>query len=304
MPVLTPIAVVLGLLLPHVFITFRPFVPWLFGTITFAGALNLRFREIGKSITDPIPLALFFFSTHVVMPVLAFLAGSLAFPDSPDTVSGYVLLFSIPTAVSGLIWVSIYRGDRALSLSFIFLDTLIAPLVVPFTVSLLLGAKIALDMRGMTGSLLLMVVFPTIAGVLLNETSKGAVPRVISPYLGPFSKLCFVLVISANTSAIASQLNPANPKIWIIGGMGIFLTVLGFLFSKLIGVLGRLSPGKRGSLFFAGGLRNISAAATLAIDFFAPEAALPCILGMLFQQILSALMGRLFLGKVIRSPQI
>jgi predicted Na+-dependent transporter len=154
-----------------------------------------------------------------------------------------------------------------------------------------------MDMWGITIALLLMVVFPTIVGVSLNETTKGAAPKLLSPYLGPFSKFCLVLVIAANTAAIAPQLHVTDPKVWSIGGVSILLVASGFLLSKLMGILGRLSPERRTSLFFAGGLRNISAAATLAIEFFAPEAALPCILGMLFQQVLAALMGRLLLKK-------
>ncbi|MDR2630818.1 MAG: hypothetical protein LBC60_07835 [Spirochaetaceae bacterium] len=297
MPLLIPSGVLAGILLPHVFIRLRPLVPLLFGVMTLSGAIKLRGRDLARAVTDPLPVLLFFLFTHGFMPAFVFLLSRLVFSGNPDIVSGYVLLFSIPTAVSGFLWVSLYGGDPALSLTIILLDTLVAPLVVPGTVTLLLGTSLTLDMTGITVSLFFMVVFPTILGVLLNETSREKIPRLISPYMGPLSKCCLTLVVSANTAAIAAQVRPREPVFWIVGISCVILTALGFIGSSLAGRIGRLSPAKQTTLFFAGGLRNISASATLAIEFFPAAAALPAILGMLCQQILAALLGKLFVGK-------
>ncbi|MDR2758231.1 MAG: hypothetical protein LBB78_02485, partial [Spirochaetaceae bacterium] len=296
MPVLIPSGVLAGILFPRVFILLRPFVPWLFGVMTLSGAIKLRARDLGKAVTDPIPVLLFFLFTHVLMPGIVFLLSRLLFSGSQDIVSGYVLLFSIPTAVSGFIWVSMYGGDPALSLTIILLDTLCAPLVVPGTVTLLLGTSLTLDMTGITVSLFFMVVFPTLIGVLLNEISRGKIPRIISPYVGPAAKICLTLVVSANTSAIAAQVRLQDPVFWLVGITCVFLTALGFIGANLTGLIGRLNPEKRTTLFFASGLRNISASATLAIEFFPEAAALPAILGMLCQQSLAALLAKLFVG--------
>jgi predicted Na+-dependent transporter len=77
----------------------------------------------------------------------------------------------------------------------------------------------------------------------------------------------------------------------------VFLTALGFIGASLAGLFGRLSPAKRTTLFFAAGLRNISASATLAIEFFPEAAALPAILGMLCQQSLAALLVKTFVRR-------
>jgi predicted Na+-dependent transporter len=82
------------------------------------------------------------------------------------------------------------------------LDTIAAPFLVPGTLSLLCGAKVALDMTGMAVSLVLIVVIPTILGVAINEASRGKIPARISPYFNPFSKICLMLVIAANASAV------------------------------------------------------------------------------------------------------
>jgi tagaturonate reductase len=125
--------------------------------------------------------------------------------------------------------------------------------------------------------------------------------------MGPVSKLCLILVISANCAAVAPQFNPQNIRIWIIAGICICFSVLGFSLGKLTAFLGRRlgffgkgDKEKEISIFLASGLRNTSAAMTLSIDFFSPAAAVPAVLGIMFQQTICALMGRLFMGKVSR----
>lgn len=303
MPVLTPFGVILGFLFPLVFIQLRPFIPWLFSILTLSGALRLRVKDLGRAVQDPLPILLFFLSAHVMIPLAVFLLCRLVFSGDGDTISGYVLLFSVPTAVSGFIWVSIYQGDSALALTLILLDTLAAPLVVPHTVSLFLGSQVALDMTGITLSLIFMVVAPTIIGVTLHEASRGKIPLLISPYLNPLGKICIISVIAANASAVAPQVRFDNPKVWFVAVFCVFFSIFGYSCSKLTGILGRLRHEKMVAIFFIAGLRNISAATTIAIEFFPEAAALPALLGIVFQQSIAAIMGKLVLGRKKRKDR-
>jgi tagaturonate reductase len=297
MPVLTPSGIVLGFLLPGIFINLRPFVPLLFGIMTLSGSLKLTIRELGQTIRSPLGIGLFFLSSHILMPLAALSLSSLVFRGDADTVAGYVLLYSVPTAVSGFIWVSIFRGDNALCLTLILLDTLLAPLVVPGTISLLLGTQVPIDIWGIAFSLILMVVIPTIIGVGINEISRGKVSGLVCPYLNPLAKICMVTMIAANTSPVASHIRLDDPKVWLTAAMCIVLAAIGYVLSKFTGIAGRLQNEKRITLFFSAGLRNISAATTIAIEFFPEAAALPCLLGIVFQQVAAAFMGKILLGK-------
>jgi predicted Na+-dependent transporter len=152
-------------------------------------------------------------------------------------------------------------------------------------------------MSGIALSLVLMVVIPTIIGVFLNETSKGAVPKAVSPYLNPFSKICLLIVISANAAAAAPKVNLLDPKMLLIALLCVVMGVLAYLVAWPVGRVAKLNQKKQVSLFFAVGLRNISAATTIAIDFFPPAAAVPALLGIVFQQTLAAVMGRIMFKK-------
>jgi predicted Na+-dependent transporter len=143
----------------------------------------------------------------------------------------------------------------------------------------------------------MMVVVPTIMGVAANEISRGKAPQYVSPFLNPLAKVCIILVIAANASAVAPRVHFNDPKVCLIDGVCILLAATGYVLSKLIGIICRLSPAKRVTIFFSSGLRNISAATTIAIEFFPEAAALPALLGIVFQQSMAAIMGKLLMGE-------
>ncbi|MCL2209339.1 MAG: hypothetical protein FWC19_03780 [Treponema sp.] len=292
-PVTTPCSIALGFLLPAFFINLRPFIPWLFGIMTFSGALKLKASELKDAVRSPYPIFLFFAASHVIMPVISLAVSSVFFDDS-DVITGFVLLFSGPTAVSGFIWVSIFRGDMALCLTLILLDTILAPLVVPGSISLLMGAKVALDMSGIAVSLLFMIVIPTAAGVAVNEASGAKIPKAICPCLDPLAKICLMLVIAANAAIIAPVIRFSDPLIWKAAVLVIILTFAGFALIKLITVTGRCGFPKDIAVIISGGLRNNSAVMTIAVAFFPQAAVLPTLVSIIVQQSIAAIAGRMF----------
>jgi bile acid:Na+ symporter, BASS family len=295
-PVITPLSVALGLLFPNFFLPLRPYVILLFSIMTFSGALKLTAVELGSAVKSPAPILLFFFSTHVLMPLAALFLSSQFIKDT-DVIAGFVLLFAGPTAVSGFIWSAIYKGDKALGLSLILLDTLLAPLVVPGTLSVLMGTKVAMDMSGIAVSLIFMVVVPTIIGVALNETSRGAIPHKICPAVDPFAKFCLMLVIAANSAAIAHIFKLNDPLLWKTGVLCLFLTVSSFLLARLNGIAAKCDNEKTAALVIAGGLRNNSAVMTIAVTFLPEAAVLPTLMSIILQQSIAAVMGRLIIRR-------
>jgi tagaturonate reductase len=295
-PVTTPLAVAFGFFLSDTFIHLRPFVPWLFGMMTFSGALKLKATELGNAVKKPVPILLFFFTSHVIMPVAALLTSSSLIAN-PDVITGFVILFAGPTAVSGFIWVTIFKGDKALGLTLILLDTLLAPLIVPATVYIFKGSGVVMDMTGIAISLLFMIVIPTIIGVTLNETSKGKIPAAVCPVLDPLSKICLLFVIAANTSAVAPNVQFNDPLVWKTAMFCVILTTIGFLLARLNGIIGKCSNEKNIALVVSGGMRNNSAVMTIAVTFFPEMTVLPALLSIILQQAIMAIMGRLLVKK-------
>jgi len=297
LPLIAPAGVILGFLLPGIFIQLRPLVPYLFGMMTLSGALKLRTAEFGKTLRSPIPILVFFIFTRIVMPLIGLAVTTLFFKDKPDIATGFILLLSGPIAVSSFIWVTIYNGDKALCLTLIMLDTILAPFIMPGTISLLMGTKVTIDIFGIALSLILMVVLPTIIGVTINETSRGKIPAIICPYLNPLSKICLILVIAANSSPVSKMIKFNDKLVWLIAGVCILLIVIVFLLSRLSSLIIKCNREKSASLLFCGGMRNISSVTTIAVTFFPETAVLPALLGILCQQSVCAIMAKLLLPK-------
>lgn len=206
MPLITPSSILLGVLCgswlsPYTFLS-----PWLFAFMTFSGSISLSFRDLVGVLRKPLPLFVCLFILHLAMPFVALGLGHIVYPTDAYTITGMVLAAAIPTGISSFVWVSIYRGNIALTLSIILIDTLLAPFIVPGIMSLLLGTSIHLDSAAMMGSLFWMIVVPSLLGMLLNEWTKGAIAPVWGPRLNPFSKLFMAIVVAINGSVVAPYL--------------------------------------------------------------------------------------------------
>ncbi|MFA6731297.1 MAG: bile acid:sodium symporter family protein [Sphaerochaeta sp.] len=298
MPVLTPSGVILGLLLGSLISWMKPSVSYLFAFITFSGALGISSQDFFKVIRKPKAILVFLFGSNLVMPLLSWSLANLLFPNQSEVITGFVLLMSIPTALTGYIWAGIYKGSEALSLTLILVSTLLAPLLTPLTVRILARTSVQIDVTGMMISLLLMVVLPSMAGILINNVTKAKVTEHVSPCLRPFSKIALFLIIGINTSQIADRLiSNASLTYLPIALLCAFLAAVGYPLSNALGKAAGLLEPERKSLTFASSLRNISAALVLAIDYFPAETALPVILSIVFQQTTCAIMAYLLYGR-------
>lgn len=294
MPLLTPTSVTIGLLLsdwlhPYIFA-----VPWIFAFMTFSGSLGMNFKDLHRVISHPLPIMLFLIIIHAVMPLMAWGAGSLIFPNDPLTVTGMILLLAIPTGIVSFVWVSIYKGNTVLTLSMILVDTLLSPFIVPYTLSLLIGTKVQMDTWGMLQGLLWMVVVPSLIGMAVNQASKGKVKASWGPVLAPFSKLGLAVVVMINSAVIAPYFKEWDVRVIGIAAVCIVLVASGYVIGIGVSRLFKMDRGAAVSMMYNSGMRNISAGAVLATTFFPPAVAVPCIIGMLFQQMMASFFGYFF----------
>ena len=103
MALVTPACLAFGVLFPQIAKHGVPFVPYVFAFMTFTGALKSRFRDVANVFRNPAPLLIVMALLHLVIPGIVCGVGTLAFPGNPDLVTGMVLEFAVPTAVSALI---------------------------------------------------------------------------------------------------------------------------------------------------------------------------------------------------------
>lgn len=291
MPLITPTSVVLGVLLSGYLTDFSFLIPWIFAFITFAGSLNSNFKSLTNVCLHPLPIVVLIVFLHILMPIWAWSVGHITFNEDILTITGIVLGMSIPTGVASFIWVSIYKGNIPMTLSFILIDTILSPLIVPYCLSFLIGEKIEMDFFGIMQGLAGMIVVPSLLGMALNQLTKGKVTEKLGPRLAPFSKIFLGIVVMLNGAIVAPYLKDINLKLVSITVVVFIIAITGYLFSFLIGKLIRSDRDTVVSLTFSGGMRNISAGAVIAVTYFSPAVAVPVVVAMLFQQVLASFAG-------------
>jgi len=293
MPIITPVSVILGVLFAHSLHSFAFLVPWLFAFMTFAGSLSSNFRSFKEAVLHPLPIFLTLAILHIFMPLGAWAFGHLAFHGDLFTITGLTLAMAIPTGITSFIWVSIYKGNIPLTLSVILIDTFLSPLIVPYTVSFFIGAKVEMNTMDIMSGLIGMIVIPSLIGMLANQISKGKAKEVLAPRLAPFSKIFLGIVVLINSSVIAPYLRHIDWKLVEIAAAVFLIAFSGYYLSFIIGRIFKQKKDTVVAITFLGGMRNISAGAVVAVSYFPAKAAVPVVIGMLFQQILASTYGHI-----------
>jgi BASS family bile acid:Na+ symporter len=291
MPLITPVSVVLGVLLATYLKDFAYLIPYIFAFMTFAGSLGSNFKSFKEAVSHPVPILAALVMLHIVMPLWALGVGHLTFNGDSYTITGLVMVMVIPTGVTSFIWASIYKGNIALTLSIILIDTILSPFVVPFTLSLIVGQKVEMDTWGMMKGLFGMVAIPSLLAMLINQWTKGKAKEILGAPLAPFSKLCVGITVMLNGAVVAPYLRNIDLKLVGIVTVVFFVALTGYMFSFLAANLLKRDRGTVVSLLFTCGMRNISAGAVIAVTYFPPAVAVPVVVGMLFQQVLASLNG-------------
>ncbi|MDQ0229412.1 bile acid:sodium symporter family protein [Metabacillus malikii] len=293
MPLITPTSVIIGVLFAHYFTELSFLISWIFAFITFSGSLNSSFSSLKNALKSPLPLLLVFLLLHIIMPSIAWLMGHLLFQDDQLTVTGFVLASVIPTGITSFLWVTMYKGNIGLGLAIILFDTLLSPFLVPHTLAVYVGQNVEIDTISMMNGLLWMVVIPSLFGMLMNQLTKGK-SKIVGTTLAPFSKLGLGFVVMINGAVVAPYLVNISNKLIIIAVIVFILAFIGYLLAWLFGIFFKQDRDSIVVMIFTGGMRNISAGAVIAVQYFPAAVAVPVIIGMLFQQILASIFGALF----------
>jgi len=292
-PFMTPTFLTFGLLLGATVGRFAGIVPWLFALATFIGSLKIDFNAFISTVKKPKGILVVMFILRIIMPLVALVFGRLVFPNNVYTQTGLLLFGLLPVAINSVLWTVITKGNVSLTLSVLLLDTLLIPFILPFSVLLFTGASIDLDTFGMMRSLLLMVVLPSIAGMTLNQVTKGEFGKKWSAKIGPVAKICLLSVIFINGGNIRRYFPPIDLNLILIMLSITTLAVSGYMISWFIARWMKLPDDDVKAVVFTGGMRNMSTGVVIAVAHFPPGAAIPIVTGIFFQQMVCALIAKL-----------
>ena len=292
MPVLTPFSLILGVVFEDIGAQLTFLVAWLFAFMTFAGSLSLDFQSLKVFTRYPYMILLTIVGLHVIMPLWAYVLSTLIFDDQLLMI-GFVLSVAVPTGVTSFIWVSISKGNKALCLSIILIDTLLAPLVMPAIVHVVVGQAIDIDTSSLILDLLWMIVLPSVLGMILNEYTDGRIEKTLGSKLAPFSKISLYSIVFINSSIIAPYVRDLSWELAGIIAVVFLVAISGYILWLLLGHYIWHDPTIVSTLVFTGGMRNIAIGIVIASTYFPPKVAMPVVFGMLFQQVIASQFSRI-----------
>lgn len=263
----------------------------LFSYMTFMTALGTSMREFIRILNKPLMPLWSLFLIHIIAPAVAWVIGLIFYPDNFAIRLGFLITASIPVGVSSIMWTSIIDGDVALALMVVTLDTFIVPAWLPVFFLVIVGKAVHIDYWHMVLQLLIMVTGPSLAGMLINDITRGKPTAFAKSVGGITAKLAMFGVILINAAEVGPEIhwNISLVKmlvaVLLLAICGYFLGYIGsYIYSKP-------NPATIGAMIYNVGMRNISFGSVLAVTYFAPGVAIPVTLGMLFQQPLAAAIG-------------
>lgn len=291
MPILTPLSLIIGVLLEDIGGQLLFLVPFLFAIMTFIGSLSMNFQGLRSFTRYPVVILITIAFLHILMPLWAYFVATVIFNDHLLTI-GFILSVAVPTGVTSFIWVSICRGHLALCLSIILIDTILSPVILPLLAHVIVGQNIEIDTMSIMLDLLWMILLPSIAGVLVNEWTKGNVEKTIGKTLAPFQKMSLFLIVMINSSVIAPYIKDITWETVGIIIVVLLLSISGYVFCLVLGHYLFKDPSVITAVVFTGGMRNIAVGVVIASTYFPPKVVMPVVFGMLFQQVLASQFSR------------
>lgn len=251
-----------------------------------------RGTGLKDAVAHPLAIVLALVYVHVLSPLIAFLVGTALFGADSDLVVGIVLEYCVPVATSSIMWVAMYRGNLAIALATLLVSVFASPFAIPLTLHLLFGTVVEVDALGMVLDMLYMVVVPSVVGIVVNEATHGLGTRTLSASLMPLARLMLVVIIATNSSAISDFVFHLTPQLaGVLVLVGLFAS-FNFLMGAALAYVFRQRRERAVAMLFQSGMRNISAGAVLAMQYFPPASLFAVMAGVLFQQVLAALFGK------------
>ena len=261
---------ILGAWRPETLTWVGPYVSWMLGVVMFGMGMTLKVEDFKRVLQHPKEVAIGVGAQFIIMPLVA-LALVKVFALPPELAIGVILVGTCPGGTASNVIAYLAKGDVALSVSMTMTPTLLAPIVTPALTYFLAGAWIDISFTAMMISIAQMVLAPVILGLLVHHFMADTTKKIM-PAMPLVSVICIVLLVGCVVALSASKLATVGLTMAAIVILhNAFGLALGFTAAKLL----HMDARKARTVAIEVGMQNSGMAASLAVMYFNPAAALP-----------------------------
>lgn len=196
-----------------------------------------------------------------IMPFIGYaLAKVSGFP--PEIAAGIILVGCSPSGLASNVMAYIAGANVALSVTLTAVATLLAPILTPFLMQLLADAYVPIDFLSMMGSIAKIVIFPILAGLILNHFFGKAIARIkrVFPLISMAGIVLIIAIITAAGRDALLDIGFLLILVVIIHNLSGF--VLGYSLSRVLG----LDQASSRTVAFEVGMQNSGLASGIALE--------------------------------------
>lgn len=140
--------------------------------IMFGMGTQLSLRDFTGVLKKPKGVLVGIVCQFTIMPIVG-ISVALSFGFPAEIAAGVVLIGSCPGGVASNVMAFIADSDLALSITLTAVATMVSPFMTPLLMDLLAGQFVPIDTVAMMMSILNMIIFPIVLGLLFNHFLHG-----------------------------------------------------------------------------------------------------------------------------------
>lgn len=274
---------------PESFTWVGPHIPLLLGIIMFGMGMTLTVDDFKNIVRNPKGIFIGVFAQFLIMPLVAFFLVK-AFNLPPEIAIGVILVGTCPGGTASNVIAYLAKGDVALSVSMSATSTILAPFVTPVLTYMLADAVIDVSVYSMMMSIVKMVLLPVLLGLSVHHFFEEF-SRKINPFMPVLSSVTVVLTVGGVVALSAAKLLDVGLLMFVVVMChNTFGLLLGYIMAKLF----RLDEKRSRTVSIEVGMQNSGMAASLAVLYFDPIAAIPGAIFSVWHNVSGAVLANYF----------
>ncbi len=192
----------LALYSPENFVWLKPYITWMLGIIMFGMGMTMTLGDFKGVLQSPKAVTIGVFAQFIVMPTLAYLLCKI-FNLPTEIAIGVILVGCCPGGTASNVITYMAKGNTALSVACTSVSTILAPILTPAIFYVLASQWIDINAISMLKSILQVVLFPIVLGLLVRTILKNKVDHYIQvmPLISVVAIVAIVAAIIAGSKA-------------------------------------------------------------------------------------------------------
>lgn len=272
----------IAMVLPDVFVWLKAYIPWMLGIIMLGMGMTMTVGDFKSVLQSPKAVMIGVLAQFMVMPGLAYaLCKLLQLPT--EIAIGVILVGCCPGGTASNVITYMAKGNTALSVACTSVSTLLAPIFTPAIFYMLASQWLEINAMSMLVSILQVVLFPIIVGLIIRSLFK----KQVGAYIQVMPLISVVAIVAIVAAIIAGSRTQILESGLLILGVVALHNGLGYLLGFWASRWLKLPYADCKAVSIEVGMQNSGLGVALAATHFAasPLTAVPSAIFSLWHNI-------------------